>query len=457
MPQGNGEPDLAIFGQNVTPNLHALAGRFVLLDNFYDCGEASGDGWPWSTQGIATEYVIKNLPYNYSGRGRNYDFEGQINGYPAGGFAAKDPNGKTNSVLFPQGAPAIPDVSQAPAGHIWDLAANARLTYRNYGFFTSFGVGPYLPDNYPTATGLLPPGRYTSGALDPVANGISDFDFRRFDTAYPDSDAPSLYGFQGYPTTSYGAFSAKSRFTEWNREFQAQAAAGTVPTFSMVRFMNDHTAGLSSGVASPQAHVADNDYAVGQLVDAVSKSSIWNSTAIFVIEDDAQDGPDHVDAHRSTCYVISPYIKQASVDHTFYNTDSVLKTMELLLGLPAMSQYDAVATPILDFDTAPNNSAPYTATLPPQAIITDTNPVLSSLKPGTMAYHLAKLSSTLDFKHPDSAPAALLTEMEWKSVKGMNAKVPASRHSFLVPSHKPSSQAAPKAAAHAASQDGDGD
>jgi len=455
LPQGNGEPALAIFGQKVTPNLHALASRFVLLDNFYDCGEASGDGWPWSTQGIANEYVIKNLPYNYSGRGRNYDFEGQNNGYLVGGFAAKDPNGKTNSTVFVNGAPAIPDVAEAPAGHIWDLVANANLPYRNYGFFTSFGVGAVLPDNYPTAKGLLPPGRYTTGALDPAANGITDFDFRRFDGAYPDSDAPSLYGFQGYPTKSYGAFGAKSRFTEWNREFQAQLAANTVPAFSMVRFMNDHTRGLTPGAASPQAQVADNDYAVGQLVEAVSKSSIWNSTAIFVIEDDAQDGPDHVDAHRSTCYVISPYIKQASVDHTFYNTDSTLKTMELLLGLPPMSQYDAVATPFLDFDAAPTNGAPYTALLPAQAIITETNPLMASLKPGTTAYHLAKLSSKLDFTHPDSTPPALLTEMEWKSVKGMSAKAPAPHHSALA--FKSSLKASPKAVAPAASPDSDGD
>lgn len=457
LPQGNGDPSLAIFGRKVTPNLHALAERFVLLDNFYDCGEASGDGWPWSTQGIANEYVIKNLPYNYSGRGRNYDFEGQNNGYLVGGFAAKDPNGNTNSTIFPNGAPPIPDVAEAPGGHIWDLMANAKLSYRNYGFFTSFGVGSVLPDNYPTAKGLLPPGRYTSGALDLVANGITDFDFRRYDGAYPDSDAPSLYGSPGYSRKSYGAFGAKSRFTEWNREFQAQLAANTVPAFSMVRFMNDHTRGLTPGAASPQAQVADNDYAVGQLVEAVSKSSVWNSTAIFVIEDDAQDGPDHVDSHRSTCYVISPYIKQASVDHTFYNTDSTLKTMELLLGLPPMSQYDAVATPFLDFDTAPTNGAPYTALLPAQAIITETNPLMASLKPGTTAYHLAKLSSKLDFTHPDSAPPALLTEMEWKSVKGMNAKVPASRHSALFLAHKSSPKASPKAAARAASQDSDGD
>ena len=454
MPQGNGDPSLAIFGSKVTPNLHALASRFVLLDNFYDCGEASGDGWPWSTQGIATEYVIKNLPYNYSGRGRNYDFEGQNNGYLVGGFPATDPNGKQNSTVFMNGAPAIPDVAEAPAGHIWDLVANAKLPYRNYGFFTSFGVGTVLPDNYPTAKGLLPPGHYATGALDPSVNGITDFDFRRFDGAYPDSDAPALYGFQGYKRTTYGAYGAKSRFTEWSREFQAQLTSNSVPAFSMVRFMNDHTSGLSSGVASPQAHVADNDYAVGQLVDAVSKSSIWNSTAIFIIEDDAQDGPDHVDAHRSTCYVISPFIKKNSVDHTFYNTDSVLKTMELLLGLPAMSQYDAVATPFLDFDSTPGNAGAYTALQPAQAIITDTNPVLSTLKPGTMAYHLAKLASKLDLVHPDSAPAALLTEMEWKSVKGMNAKVPASRHSALA---FPSAKASPRSAVHAAPHNSDGD
>lgn len=453
MPQGNGDPSLAIFGKNVTPNLHALAGRFVLLDNFYDCGEASGDGWPWSTQGIATEYVIKNLPYNYSGRGRNYDFEGQNNGYLVSGFPARDPNGKLNSTIFPNGAPAIPDVSEAPAGHIWDLVAKANLPYRNYGFFTSFGVGTFLPDNYPAAKGLLPAGRYagTDGKLTAAANGITDFDFRRFDGNYPDSDAPALYGSVNYSTKTYGKFNAKSRFSEWNREFQQQLTTGSVPAFSMVRFMNDHTLGLTGGAASPQAQVADNDYAVGQLVETISKSSIWAHTAIFVIEDDAQDGPDHVDAHRSTCYVISPYIQKNSVDHTFYNTDSVLKTMEILLGLPAMSQYDAVATPILDFTSVAENTGPYTATPAAQSIITESNPTVAklALKPGSTALHLAKLSSKMDFVHPDSAPSGPLNEMLWKSVKGMQAKMPAPRHNGL---------AHPKTASRSKiDTDGDGD
>ncbi len=159
-PYGNGDPALALFGREVTPNLHALAERFVLLDNFYDCGEASGDGWPWSTQGQASEYVIKNLPYNYSGRGRNYDFEGANNNYPVGGFPTTDPYGQP---LVPNSpfhdptkagvAPAIPDVSEAPGGHIWDdVLHNLNLNgtglttkYRNYGFFSSFGDNYYIP------------------------------------------------------------------------------------------------------------------------------------------------------------------------------------------------------------------------------------------------------------------------------------------------------------------------
>ena len=129
VPQGNGDPSLVLFGNSITPNLHALAQRFVLLDNFYDAGEASGDGWPWSTQSMANEYVIKNLPYNYSNRGRNYDFEGQNNGYLTGGFPAKDPYGNTLSPAFPNGLPPIPDVAEAPGGHIWDAVRAASLSF----------------------------------------------------------------------------------------------------------------------------------------------------------------------------------------------------------------------------------------------------------------------------------------------------------------------------------------
>ena len=449
-PLGNGDPSLTLFGQAVTPNLHALAQRFVLLDNFYDCGEASGDGWPWSTQGIATEYVIKNLPYNYSGRGRQYDFEGQNNGYPVGGFPARDPNGKLNSALFPNGAPAIPDVSEAPAHHIWDNVltnlslAGTGLTskFRNYGFFTTFGVAsgttPLLPDNYPTAVGLLPPGHDLAGN--------TDFDFRRFDTDYADSDAPQIYHDQLlaagdttgaaralYALPTYGTHNAPSRFSEFKTEFSQMLAndptGSSVPAFMTVRFMKDHTAGVSAGIHTPRAEVSDNDYGVGQFVDLLSHSAIWNNTAIFVIEDDAQDGQDHVDAHRSTCYVLSPYIKANSVDHTFYNTDSVLKTMELLLGLPPMSQYDAIANPILDFDNTNSNSAVYNAILPAPAVINE----IAAVAPKNSAMaRLAKLTATMDFKHPDSADPRLLNEVIWKSVKGIGSNPPAPRHSLAL-------------------------
>ncbi len=428
LPQGNGDAALAEFGAAVTPNLHALASRFVLLDNFYDCGEASGDGWPWSTGSMANENVIKNLPYNYSGRGRNYDFEGQNNGYPAGGFPAKDVDGKQLSQAFPTGLPAINDIAQGPANHIWDAVINARLPYRNYGFFYTFGVTGAIPDNYPAARGLTPPAH--------DGQGSSDYDYRRFDTSYPDSDAPqNLFNATGnaaalYPETTYGKHAAPSRFSEWNNEFQKMVSRSRVPAFMTVRLMNDHTNGLAPGSHSPRSMVADNDYGVAQLVQAVSSSPIWEHTAIFIIEDDAQDGPDHIDAHRSTCYVISPYIQQSSVDHTFYNTDSVLKTMELLLGLNPMTQYDAVATPILDWSNTPDNNAPYTAIAEAPAIIAEHNPTVGQTKPGSQARRLAVLASKMDFVHPDSADPRLVNEMIWKSIHGMNSTMPAPKVGF---------------------------
>ncbi len=462
LPQGNGARALAIFGRKVTPNLHALASRFVLLDNFYDCGEASGDGWPWSTQGQASEYVIKNLPYNYSGRGRNYDFEGANNNYPVGGFPATDPYGAPLVPGSPfhdpnnaNAAPAIPDVSLAPGGHIWDdVRNNIDLTgtgltskYRNYGFFALFGDNKATPDNYPTDLGLRPAGH--------DGGGITDIDFRRYDAAYADSEGPMQAG-SLYPTATYGHYAMPSRFSEWNREFKqmlaADPAGNSVPAFETVRFMHDHTQGLSAGRHTPQAEVADNDYAVGQFVDAISHSAIWNSTAVFVIEDDAQDGPDHVDAHRSTCYVISPFIKRASVDHTFYNTDSVLKTMELLLNIPPMNQYDAIATSILDFGAdATANPEPYVATLPDMSILSQIAPTATA----SAFFPLEQLSARMDFVHPDSAPALVLNQILWKSVKGVHSTMPAPRHSALL--IKSSPKASPRGTVHAASHDSDGD
>jgi YVTN family beta-propeller protein len=434
LPQGNSDPSLVLFGRDVTPNQHALAERFVLLDNLYACGEVSGDGWDWSTQGMADAYVIRNIPYNYSHRGRKYDEEGQNNGYPTAGAKAKDDDGKPlwKDPAYKTDAAPIPDVANTNR-NIWDAAHEAKISSRNYGFFLTNNEGlvgsPGGPDNTPASIGLLPGGHDLAG--------VTDLDFRRFDLDYPDSDAPDLYFKQSadkdclFAKTTYGQSKSPSRFSEWNREFQLMLSkdptGGAVPTFTMIRMGTDHTVAAKAGKHAPQSYVADNDYAVGQVVEAVSKSSIWKDTAIFIIEDDAQSGIDHIDAHRTTGFVISPWIKAHSIDHHFYNTDSMLKTIELLLNLKPLSQYDAVADPILDWDTTPSNVEAYAPILPPKELIAKINPIISSLPPNDPRRQLAEDSETMDFTHADAAPARELDEITWKSVKGTDLPVPKMR------------------------------
>lgn len=434
LPQGNGHPGYCLFGREVTPNQHALAERFVLMDNFYDSGEVSGDGWTWSTQAMANEYTIRNVPYQYSDRGHRFDYEGENNGMPTGGFPAKGPDGKplSDHPMFKDGAKPFRDVAEAPGGHIWDLAIKHGLTYRNYGFFVGSGIRTkegvqVTPDNYPASAGLQPGGR--------DLGGVTDIDFRRFDMDYPDSDAWLIYYNQTknelfkWPRIKFGKYDSPSRFAEWNREFQMMLkkdpSGGAVPNLMTIRLPTDHTAGANPGKKSPRAMVADNDYAVGQLVEVVSKSPIWKHCAIFIIEDDAQNGPDHVDAHRSTCYVISPWIKKGSIDHTFHNTSSCLRTIEMLLGLPPMCQYDAIAAPIMNWDVAPNNDPPYTAILPPGKIIGETNPKEGEKTPiSPEQADLMERSKRMNFEVADKAPADELNEIIWKMTKGMDAKVP---------------------------------
>jgi hypothetical protein len=432
--QGLGDPRYCIFGRQITPNLHALAERFVLLDNFYDSGEVSGDGWTWSTQAMANEYTIRNVPYQYSDRGRKFDYEGTNNEWLTGGFPAVGPDGKPLSDLpvFKNGAKPFPDVAEAPGGHLWDLARKHNLTYRNYGFFMSNGTKTkdgknIIPDNYPASIGLQPGGH--------DLDGVTDIDFRKFDLDYPDSQAPSIYHDRTgnakflWPKTKFGKYEAPSRFDEWNREFQQMLAkeptGNAVPSLMTVRLGTDHTHGANPGKKHPRAMVADNDFGVGQLVEAVSKSPIWNSTAIFILEDDAQNGPDHVDAHRSICFVVSPWIKKGSIDHRFHNTASCLRTIELLLGLPPMCQYDAIATPIMNWDDAPRNDATYKAILPPAKVLIETNPGQGESKPASPELtQLIEESMTWDFSIADRAPADKLNEIIWKLCAGYDSKLP---------------------------------
>jgi hypothetical protein len=457
LPQGNGDPSRNLFPREVTPNLHALAERFVLLDNFYDSGEVSGDGWTWSTQAQANEYTIRNVPYNYSTRGRTFDFEGANNEYPTGGFPATGPDGKplSDDPRFKNGAPAVPDVAASPGGHLWDLARKHNLTYRNYGMFVTGGVfkngKTIIPNNYPTVQGLQPGGH--------DLDGITDIDFRCFDLHFPDSDAPSTLAQQKHDDKflwekhSFGQYNTPSRIAEFKRELNLMIAkdptGNSVPNLITLRLGTDHTLGAKAEMPTPTCMVADNDYAIGELVDAVSHSPIWNSTAILILEDDAQNGPDHVDAHRSICFVISPWIKKSSVDHSFQNTVSTIKTIESLLNLPPMCQYDAAAPVINDFNTAPNNAEPYTAIFPKESLLAQRNPKADKEDnnfnpeqpsnapadnkgaaniPLNSEQNLVAASNAMDFSHADQAPADILNQIIWKSVRGPQSEMHPTPH-----------------------------
>jgi YVTN family beta-propeller protein len=435
MPQGNGDPSLVLFGRDVTPNQHAFADRFVLFDNLYCCGEVSGDGWVWSTQGMANAYVERNVPYNYSSRGRTFDFEGSNNGYPTGGLPAKNEKGEqfAKAPFLKNGVPAVPDVASTNR-NLWDAAKEAGVSLRNYGFFLYSANGSDGlaggPDNFPAAIGLQPPGHDLAG--------ISDIDFRRFDLDYPDSDAPGAYFKQFgdekclYQEKSYGHANMPSRVSEWRREFEMMLAkkpdGSAAPALMMIRFPCDHTMGARAGKHTPRSYIADNDYAVGQVVDAVSHSPIWKSCAIFVIEDDAQNGADHVDCHRSTGYVVSPWIKANSVDHRFCNTDSILKTIELLLGLQPLSQYDALSDPILDWDTFPSNAEPFQAILPSRELIAELNPPANRVGENETRRKMVEQSAAMDFSHADAVPSRELNQIIWKTVKGLDAEMPEPRN-----------------------------
>ncbi len=398
LPQGNGDASLCLFPRAVTPNQHALAERFVLLDNFYCCAEVSADGWNWSTSGMISEYTARNTVYNYAQRGRPYDFEGQNNG------VAVDLLG-------------IPDVARAPSGYIWDHVAKAGLSYRNYGFFTAFPPPKEitLPPNFPGSKENEP----TKKALVPH----TDLNFRLYDMTYADSDAWVIHNAPApNQMKEYGAHKAPSRFAAWKREFDAYVKNNNLPRFQMVRLPRDHTSGTAPGAHSPRAMVADNDYAVGQLVEAVSKSQYWKKTAIFILEDDAQNGFDHVDAHRSIAFVISPFIKKATRDSRFYNTDSMLRTMELLLGLPPMNQYDAIAAPIAVFDPAAANDAPFEAILPAREIVAEVNK--------STAYRAKDSARLLNPLKEESDPDEELNDILWHALKGKNTPKPARRYSL---------------------------
>lgn len=351
MKEGNGDPDLVLFGKEVTPNIHAIASQFVLLDNLFANAEVSADGHNWSTAAYCTDYVAKSWPSNYARRGAPYEFEG---GQPT---------------------------ASPSAGYLWNLCLRHHVSFRDYGEFVDSNPDVSKPNSAREKTLV--------GHFDPM--------YRGWDLNYSDVE----------------------RYNEWNHDFTTLLAKGTVPHFNIIRLPNDHTSGTRKGALTPQAMVAQNDYALGLLVDRISHSPIWKESAIFIIEDDAQDGADHVDAHRTEGLVISPYMKRHAVDHTLYTTAGMIRTMELILGLPPMSQYDAAATPMFNsFSTKPD-STPYEVVKP----LIDLN-----AKNPNGAYGQA-LMEHFDLTHADRVPDRIFSEIVWRAIKGTT--MPAPRYSIL--------------------------
>lgn len=381
MPRGNGDPELALFGKDVTPNHHALAERFVLLDNFYVCAEVSADGWNWSTSGMANEYTSRNSTASYTRDGRNYDFEGGNSGTPV------DLQG-------------VKDVATAEGGYLWDNAFRHGVSFRNYGSFIAFGAG------------LQASKRVLEGRTCP--------DFQRYDMSYADSDLWVKYGVN-IPTQlkKFGRYDDPSRLNAWEREYDAYLRSGDMPKLMILRLPRDHTSGTAAGQYTPAAMVADNDYAVGRVVEKVSQGPLWTKTAIFILEDDAQAGIDHVDAHRSIALLVSPFVAKGTYDSTFYNTDSVLRSMELLLGLPPMNQLDAVATPFLFLGKRPTNAAPYQAILPSREIATAINQ--------RTAYRSEDSGRLISRWQEESLPDIELNDILWHSIKGTGTPMPRPR------------------------------
>ena len=350
MTKGNGDTSLCIFPQKVTPNHHALANEFVLLDNFYVDAEVSADGHNWSTAAYATDFVEKTWPTSYGGRGGNYDFEG------------------TRKAAYPRD------------GFIWDYCQRAGLTYRTYGEFVTDG-----------ATG--------KASLKSLENHYCK-QSPGFDLNVKDV----------------------KRVEIWAHDFDSLLRINAVPQFNSIRISNDHTSGQRKGALSPISCVADNDLAIGQFIEHLSKSSIWKESVVFILEDDAQNGPDHIDAHRSPVFVAGPYVKRNTVSHNMYSTSGVLRTIELILGLPPMSQYDAAAVPLFDCFTSKPDFSPYTAK-PAQVNLEQRNVAVNGS---------SKRSEKFNFAKEDAVPDFELNDVVWKSVKGENSIMPAPKRSAFV-------------------------
>jgi DNA-binding beta-propeller fold protein YncE len=431
---GDGDPSLTMYGEEITPNEHQLARQFGVLDNFYDSGEVSGDGHLWSTAAITSDYNEKTWQIAYRGKERTYDFQGQ------------------NADEFPL-EHNQPDIDDPSTGFLWDNLARNNVSFRDYGEFvstawcnktrkaaspkqgtpsgeetscprTELQLGDTLPPNVGNPHGDRSPWPWPV----PLFNGVKPskaalrdhFDplFPDFNTDYPDQLRADEF---------LNEFDAFVRAREEN-----EAANFQLPSFVLLYLPDDHTGGTRPDHPRPAASVADNDLALGRVVEAVSHSPYWDDTAIFVLEDDAQDGADHVDAHRSIAFVVSKYspgsteqgsADQPYVEHRFYTTVNVVHTIEALLGVPPMNQNDAYAPVMGQMFSGKGDQPAFKADF-------------RNLKNG-LIYEInkheapgAKISSRMDFSRPDAADAHKLNRVLWQDQMG-SSPMPAAKHTVF--------------------------
>jgi DNA-binding beta-propeller fold protein YncE len=422
--EANGDPSLVMYGEDITPNQHNLARQFGILDNFYDSGEVSGDGHVWSTSAITSDYNEKTWQIVYRSKERGYDFEGGV-----GDIIPLDLG--------------IPDVDDPAAGYLWGSLARHNLTYRNYGEFVDTWWCEDMKQSSPASTGApkehppdcarkeVKPGEDLPAKL---GGGKSPYKFAIPLIAYDSPTKPELCG---HFDPNYADFKVEYpeqfRADEFLREFagfvqaRQSGASEQLPQFVLLRLPNDHTAGTRPGSPTPKASVSDNDLAVGRVVEAVSHSPYWDDTAIFVLEDDAQDGADHVDAHRSIALVISKYSpgtpQQPAVDHHFFTTVNMIHTMETLLGLPPMNNNDAHAPVMAPLFTGAGDQPPFKADYRNR----DNGMIYQANSADALG---AKRSARLDFSVADAADNNVLNAILWRAAKG-DVPMPPPKHTVF--------------------------
>ena len=416
-PVGNGDPRLTMYGESITPNQHQLALQFGVLDNFFDSGEVSGDGHVWSTAAIATDYTEKTWQQSYRGSQRTYDYEGAVaEGYPL--------------------LQKIADVNEPSSGYLWGNLAAHHKTYYHFGEYISTTfcnearvadpqMGPLLK-GHDCARKAIEPGQPLPAEW---GGGTNKWPWAIPLIAANVATKPELVGHFAPESPDFELrVPDQVRVEIFLRHLQGwlddlKNGRDTMPNFVLLRLPNDHTEGTTPGGPTPSSSIADNDLAVGRAVDAISHSPLWDSTAFFILEDDAQSGADHVDAHRSTALVISKYAPRGPfpgtpfIDSRFYSTVSIVRTMETLLGLPPMNANDAFSSLISSLFTGPGDQLPFNADYSNR----DNGLIYTANKKDAPG---AQESRKMDFRHADRADTQKLNVILWKDAKG-NAPIPA--------------------------------